>query len=741
MTPADQTSNSSGEAAPTTGTGLAGPGDKRTAKSESDASEASAKGRRRAAGPPQFPNYKLLDLKPIGSGSRGKVYKAKDLVTDEIVAIKVFSSSDLFDDSMRQEVAKLIKAHGSISGFISIKKTVFDADPPYYVMPYCKDGSLQNKIDKGPLGVADSVRLFTTIVRSMASIHQKGVIHGDLKPGNILLNEAGEPLISDFGLAQLGNVRPDAYGTLYYMPPEQANPDNFRADMRWDVYALGATLYQMITGELPRRNTRLDTLLSSSTSGRGKADIYREEIQKTPLVPLRQKVRAVDKHLSRIVAHCLTIDPEKRLRDGGDLLERLLNRERRLRLRSLLVFLVIFTAVAVVSPIIGAVWISNEYFKTTTEQVKMDTQSFLRERAWIGSKLIEEKLNSRIHVVEDIARKAQHDGELRKAFENLSQAYIEQPPDQLYRAFEKSELDRLKPFETWLAKEHAAVAMKQLPYAETKRMAVTAVVQGKSYFVALTDLSIAETKMISPESIKSLPLFQSNSSWRDYFGGNGNKFDEKKDRHWPLRQTHISLPYVSETDGQSKIDISAPICFNGKDIAGFVIIGIDVRRDLTGWFRMDGSAANHLEPETANMANLIIVNDLGCPVYHSSVKPVNESNKDPDYIYRQAPWFGIDAAEFTDATDPVFPWQPVSWTYSQPVVFNVWDLDKGPQERHWWVVSEIEKAKALYPVQKLRNYQFNLALGVCCEVILVGAIAVLWTSLRILRRQTRDAHV
>jgi eukaryotic-like serine/threonine-protein kinase len=652
----------------------------------------------------------------------------------------VFSGGSVFDDSMRQEVAKLIKAHGSISGFISIKKTVFDADPPYYVMPYCKDGSLQNRIDKGPLGVDESVRLFTTIVRSMASIHQKGIIHGDLKPGNILLNEAGEPLISDFGLAQLGNIRPDAYGTLYYMPPEQANPDNFRADMRWDVYALGATLYQMITAELPRRNPRLENLLSSSTTGRGKADIYRDEIQKTPFVPLRQKVRAVDKHLSRIVGHCLAIDPEKRPRDAGDLLERLHRREQWLRLRPVLAFLAVFTAVVLIGAIIGAAVISDEYFKTTTDQVRSNTQSSLRERAWVGSKLIEEKLNDRILVAEDVAKSAQDDAELRKAFEDLSQAYFEQPPDQLYRPFEKPELDRLKPFEKWLAKEHEAVAMKQLPHAETKRMGIMAVVQGKCYLVALTDLSIAETQMISPKSVEKLPLFQTNFSWRDYFGGNGNKFNEKKDRHWPLRQTHISLPYVSETDGQSKIDISAPISFNGNEISGLVIIGIDVHHDLTGWFSMHGNAADQSERDAAGKGDLVIVNELGCPVYHSSVKPVKENNKDPDRVYRQAPWFGKEAAEFIEAPDPALKEQPVCWSYSQPVAFNIRDIDKGPQVRHWWVVAQIQKDEATQPIKELRGYRNLVAIILLC--VFVAVIVVLWTALiRILRRQTRDAHV
>ncbi len=739
MTPADQPSNPSEEASSVTGTGLAAPGGKTSAKTESDKSDTSAKGRRRSSGPPQFPDYQLVDPKPIGSGSRGKVYKAKDLVTDEIVAIKVFSSSDLFDDSMRQEVAKLIKAHGSISGFISIKKTIFDADPPYYVMPYCKDGSLQNRIDKGPLGVDDSVRLITTIVRSMASIHQKGIIHGDLKPGNILLNEAGEPLISDFGLAQLGNVRPDAYGTLYYMPPEQANPDNFRADMRWDVYALGATLFQMITGELPRRNPRLENLLSSSTTSRGRADIYRDEIQKTPFIPLRQKAPAVDKSLSRIVGHCLAIDPEKRPRDAGDLLEQLHRREHWLRLRPVLTFLACFTAVVLIGAIIGAVVISDEYFKATTAQVKSDTQSSLGERAWIGGKLIEEKLNDRILVAEDVAKAARGDPELRKAFEEVSRAYLEQPPDQLYRAFEQPELDRLKPFEKWLAKQHAAVAMKQLPSTETKRMAIMAVVQGKCYMVALTGLSISETKMESPASVEKLPLYQTDFSWRDYFGGNGNKFDEKKERHWPLRHTHICLPYVSATDGQSKIDVSAPISFDGKDIAGLIMIGIDVRRDLTGWFRTN-DAIDHSEHDAGAKGDLVIVNDRGCPVYHSSIKPVKDSNKDPEALYKGAPWFEGKTAEFIEAPDLSVPDHPLCWAFCQPVGFYIGDLDKGQQERHWWVVAQVRKDQATKPIKELRVYRNWVAIILLC--VFIAVIVVLWTALiRILRRQTRDAHV
>ncbi|MCE9534067.1 MAG: serine/threonine protein kinase [Planctomycetes bacterium] len=694
----------------------------------------------------QFPGYELLDAKPIGSGARGKVYRAKDTATDEIVAIKVFSGDSIFDDSMRQEVAKLIKAHSSVSGFISIKKTAFDADPPYYVMPFCKDGSLHKRIELGKLPVKEAVAIFTPIVRAMASVHQKGLIHGDLKPANILFNESGEPLITDFGLAQFGTTKSDAYGTLYFMPPEQARPEDFRADLRWDVYALGATLYQMLTQELPRRNQRLENLLSHSATNRGRADVYRDEIQKAALVPLREKARNVDKHLSRIVDDCLAIDPEKRPRDAGDLLFRLGRRERWLNNRPFLTMMAGFTALVLILAAVAVIMFSRDIIAQATLQVEEDMKYSLRDRAWIGRQLIREKIDDRVRIVESIAAMVPGKDGLRPEFEKIADNYSKRPPDEFFRPFTEEELNLLKPVAEWLEQKHESIVQQRISKEETKRMGLYIIVQGKSYLIGITG---PDNKALNPNA---LPLiFQTNWSWRDYYGGTGNLFNEKRDRHWPKGRTHVSQAYVSRGDERLKIDISTPIRFDnrgaadimlghgrqasdrfGNDVIGMLVISIDVKQDLTDWFDPDQSSSVNSKGE------IVIVNDRGSVVFHPGVKDSLLNNKDPEPLYKDLDWFKNGKATNIVYDDPSLKdlADQACLAYCQPVEF----LEKSISGKPWWVIAQVHQKAAEKPIEDLRT-KLRLV-GVIGFVVVISLVAVLWYALiRILSRQTRDAHV
>src|SRR5205814_6341162 len=109
-----------------------------------------------------------------------------------------------------------------------------------------------------------AVDFFTRCARAMAAVHRRGIHHCDLKPQNILLHrpEPGaepEPLVADFGQAHLATDDTPALGTFFYMPPDQAEAAlrKARSDSSWDVYALGAVLYEMLTGEPPRRSESL----------------------------------------------------------------------------------------------------------------------------------------------------------------------------------------------------------------------------------------------------------------------------------------------------------------------------------------------------------------------------------------------------------------------------------------------------------------------------------------------------
>src|SRR5262249_6859439 len=107
-------------------------------------------------------------------------------------------------------------------------------DPPYYVMEYMEKGSLAQRLQAGPMGAAEAVPMFREIAVGVVHAHNKGVLHCDLKPANILLGPDGKPRLADFGQSRLSHEQAPALGTMFYMAPEQADL-KAAPDARWDV--------------------------------------------------------------------------------------------------------------------------------------------------------------------------------------------------------------------------------------------------------------------------------------------------------------------------------------------------------------------------------------------------------------------------------------------------------------------------------------------------------------------------
>ena len=188
------------------------------------------------------------------------VYLADDLKHERKVALKV----------LKPELAAVVGAER----FLAEIKTTANLTHPhilplhdsgeagsflFYVMPHIEGESLRERIDREKqLGVDDAVAITQKVANALDYAHQHGVVHRDIKPGNILLSEQGEPLIADFGIAlavaQAGGGRITetglSLGTPHYMSPEQATGDR-DVDPRSDVYALGCVLYEMLAGQPP----------------------------------------------------------------------------------------------------------------------------------------------------------------------------------------------------------------------------------------------------------------------------------------------------------------------------------------------------------------------------------------------------------------------------------------------------------------------------------------------------------
>lgn len=187
------------------------------------------------------------------------VYLARDVRHDRVVALKVLEpelaaavGAKRFVEEIRA-TANLQHPHilplfdsGEADGFL------------YYVMPYVEGPSLRDRLDReGPLPIDDAVRITGEVADALDHAHRHGVVHRDIKPGNILLQE-GHALVADFGIAQfvesdLGERLTEtgrSVGTPRYMSPEQASGER-NVDRRTDVYSLGCVLYEMLTGRPP----------------------------------------------------------------------------------------------------------------------------------------------------------------------------------------------------------------------------------------------------------------------------------------------------------------------------------------------------------------------------------------------------------------------------------------------------------------------------------------------------------
>jgi serine/threonine-protein kinase len=193
----------------------------------------------------------------IGRGGMATVYRAYDPRFKREVAIKVLPREFLHDPTFRARFEREAQTIAALEhpAIVPVYDYGEDADQPYLVMRLMAGGSLAERLERGPLTLQETASILSRLAPALDRAHALGIIHRDLKPGNILFDRDGNPYISDFGLAKLTQSatqlsQTGVMGTPAYMSPEQARGDK-QIDGRTDLYALGAILYQMLTGRLP----------------------------------------------------------------------------------------------------------------------------------------------------------------------------------------------------------------------------------------------------------------------------------------------------------------------------------------------------------------------------------------------------------------------------------------------------------------------------------------------------------
>jgi hypothetical protein len=258
-----------------------------------------------------LPGYEILG--ELGRGGMGVVYQARQVALKRLVALKMILSGT---HAGLQELARFrteaeAVAHLQHPHIVQIYEVGEHEGNPYFALEYVDGGTLQQKLAGKPLPPREAAQLVETLARAMHAAHLRGIVHRDLKPANVLLAADGQPKISDFGLAkrlddEAGQTRTGAImGTPSYMAPEQASGVVKRIGPAADIYALGAILYEGLSGRPPFvGETAWDTI----------ALVITEE----PVPPRRLNAK-VPRDLETICLKCLHKEPGKRYASAADL--------------------------------------------------------------------------------------------------------------------------------------------------------------------------------------------------------------------------------------------------------------------------------------------------------------------------------------------------------------------------------------------------------------------------------------
>ncbi len=259
-------------------------------------------------------NYQILD--EIAHGGMGVIYRARQRHSRRIVAVKriLAYEADSQETLIRFRREALAAASLDHPNILPIYEVGEDEDGlPFFSMKFAAGGSLRDAASSLRNEPFRSVALMAKVARAVEYAHAQGILHRDLKPGNILLDGRGEPLVSDFGLAKWLDTASDVtrtltiFGTPGYVAPEQAEGSTRSLRPSTDVYSLGAILFDLLTGRPPFLGDNVLAVI--------------QQAAEKPAPKLRSLAPALDRDLEIICAKCLEREPNARYCSAGDLAE------------------------------------------------------------------------------------------------------------------------------------------------------------------------------------------------------------------------------------------------------------------------------------------------------------------------------------------------------------------------------------------------------------------------------------
>jgi len=520
--------------------------------------------------PTLVPGYDLTRF--LGSGAYGEVWIGLDRNTGRQIAVKFYQHRGGVDWSLlSREVEKLVLL-STDRYIVQLLDVGWQADPPYYVMEFIENGSLEQLIQRDqPRSVEQVVELFTDIATGLNHAHAKGILHCDLKPANVLLDQDARPRLADFGQSRLTSEQTPSLGTLFYMAPEQADLKAV-PDARWDVYALGAILYCLLVGKPPYHHEELLQQIEAAPDLASRLRCYRRWITSRKPPDEHRKLPGVDRTLAGIVDRCLAPRHSKRFPNVQSVLDALRSREAARARRPLLLLGVLgpLLLLAVMS-FVGA----NVYRSALDTSDEAVTQKVWESNAF-AAKFVAASVATEIEryyrSIERAARDSDLESEVAAVVDQLDTllARLADPtlsPDELEVVKQQFELDSIR----GVLQARIDAMMSDTSYPEVA-----------SWFVC----GPRGTHLAGAFNYPVTSTIGNNFAFRTYCYGGLEDLEDPSARPMPVQHvpcTSLSAPLFSKSTNRWKIAVSTPM-YRRDDVSkllGVLVLTVDVGDFMT----------------------------------------------------------------------------------------------------------------------------------------------------------------
>lgn len=662
----------------------------------SDARSAAAADPGLEAPPAEVPGYTFVRY--LGRGAYGTVFLAQQDNTGKQVAIKFYRNAAGLDIPQLKREVRILAALYTSRQIVQLIEVGWEAEPPYFVMEYLEHGSLDERLQRGPLEVAEAVRIFSEVTRALAQAHGAGVLHCDLKPANLLLDGQLQPRLADFGQSRLGSDKLPSLGTFFYMAPEQAHLDAL-PDARWDVYALGAILFAMLTGDPPHKTSALARTLQSEKSLVARLAAYRQHLRDAPPPEPELRRRGIDAGLREVVVRCLAFDPDARYQSAQQVLAALKALSRRRARRPLIILGAVGPALLLLLMSIIGWQAARTALDSSTATLQQRALESCRFAARFVAETATREIDRRFTALEEVA----DDGSLRAALRELLAERPDAPVSAERRAALQAELQQLTE-ET--SRRHAELA-------------------AMSWFLNdKTGLQWARTPRSS--------TIGQRWAFRDYFHGLGHDLPPQRlpETIKPIDAPHRSVVFRTRASGALIVAFSVPVWSQPRNKSGargdrevLGVLGMTVELGRFGELQPAKE-----RPEAHQMALLVDsradwTGQKGLLLQHPALSDAL-SRKEPVPIYRLPERLsGLASGSHTlpfDAqyVDPVAgPSKGRFLAAAEPV------LSRG-QDTGWVVIVEEPYSDVISPVEGLGRRLIRIGgVGLCAVAVL---LLLLW---------------